>query len=765
MSRAIVDPPCVPSLDTTDGRSFQRGSTPRTQRLAADAVTRTYSSFAEQAALYAEFPPPDGVTSILATAQAFAYVHPRLTPVVRDGELIVGARLRRTEAGNLPMWLPDGNVGYVEQFARNAPPDRPDIKEMALRGLLSPQGSLNHKVVDYGGFLRTGAAALAARAREIAEAKTGAEREFALAFALGHEAMIAHAQTYARECLKLAESAEPQWAAELRELAMICRRVPAQPAETFHEAVQMLWFAYMVAGDGVGRPDVYLGQYYQADLQAGRITPEQAQELLECLMVKLHGDYAEGIYNVSSIHTLTLGGVLPDGSDATNDLTRLFLQAVRSVRLLRPTIYLRCHEQTPADVLELAVEMLGEGLAEPSFYGDEPVLRGLQRLGVPLAEAREYALSGCTEIVLPGKANWGAPNGWINLALLVDEAVRELSDAGSAYKSAGVASCATGPADPSRGKSAGPVAHDTTPADFGVTELWQIIERRAEELAEVCRVANEHVDEARQDGAYNSCLLMPVCLDKCQDIVHGGAGSYMGHWEAMGLPNAADMLLAVERLVGVEGESLPELLERLEADDPVLRKRLSHLPRFGNGDEAVDEIAARLVQIMSEALERRSTPLRSHLVLGHLAGGENMHLAYGMLMGPTLDGRRAGETLADSLAGSQGQTRQGPTAVVRSLCRLDHSRLVAGNVSTLRLLPADFADDESRQKVVALIRTFVALGGSQLQINVVDADTLRAAQADPEAFEGLMVRVAGYSADFTHLGKTLQDELIARHED
>ncbi|MEI6503080.1 MAG: pyruvate formate lyase family protein, partial [Armatimonadota bacterium] len=425
------------------------------------------------------------------------------------------------------------------------------------------------------------------------------------------------------------EGAEAARAGELREIARICAKVPAQPAETFQEAVQMLWFAYMVAGDGVGRPDVYLNDYYVADLQAGRITPEQAQELVECLMVKLHGDYAEGVYNVSSIHTLTLAGVLPDGSDATNDLTRLFLRAIQSVRLLRPTIYVRCHDETPQDVLELAVEMLGEGLAEPSFYGDKPVIAGLERLGVPLEQAREYALSGCTEIVVPG-ANWGAPNGWINLALLVDDAIREFAE--------------------------GEIQSDA--------RLWQIITRRAEELAEVCRVNNEHVDDVRVDGLYAAGLLMPVCLEKCQDIVHGGAASYMGHWEAMGLPNAADMLLAVARLVFEEGERLPELLERLDNDDPALRKRLSHLPRFGNGEEAVDEIAARLVRIMSEALERRSTRLRSHLVLGHLAGGENMHIAYGLVMGPTLDGRRAGETLSDSLAGSQGQTRGGPTAVV-----------------------------------------------------------------------------------------------------
>lgn len=728
MVQAIIDMPCVPSLTLADGRDLERGSTPRTALLAADSAARKFYSYSEQGALYAKFNPPAGVGHILSSAYAFADVHPRLTPVVREGELIVGARIRATESDVVSSWLPDGNAGPVEGFVQNTPPDRPDIKAMALRGLMSPQGSFNHKVVDYDGFLRVGSAELARRAREVAAQRTGAEQEFALAFALGHEAMIAHAQTYARECRRLAENAEPDRAEELREIARICGKVPAQPAETFHEAVQMLWFAYMVAGDGVGRPDVYLNEYYEADREVGRITPEQAQELIECLMVKLHGDYAEGVYNVSSIHTLTLGGLLADGSDATNDLTRRFLQAIQSVRLLRPTIYVRCHDETPQDVLELAVEMLGEGLAEPSFYGDKPVITGLERLGVPVEEARNYALSGCAEIVSPGRANWGAPNGWINLALLVDDAIREF--AGSEIQSE--------------------------------TRLWQIIGRRAEELAEVCRVNNEYVDDVRVDGLYAAGLLMPVCLEKCQDIVHGGAASYMGHWEAMGLPNAADMLFAVARLVFAEKERLPELLERLEKDDPVLRKRLGHLPRFGNGEEAVDEIAARLVRIMSEALERRSTRLRSHLVLGHLAGGENMHIAYGLRMGPTLDGRRAGETLSDSLAGSQGQTRGGPTAVVRSLCRLDHSRLVAGNVSTLRLLPADFADAASRQKVVSLIRTFVAMGGSQLQINVVDAETLRAAQAEPEAHEGLMVRVAGYSADFTHTGKTLQDEIIAR---
>ncbi len=326
-------------------REVPRGCTPRTHRLAMEAVQRAYTAFEEQARLYAAHPADEGVDHFLAAARVFAAVYPQLTPVIGDDELIVGARLRGAqEAGG---WIPDGYDWYVDGFAKNAPPDRPDIQAMAARGLISPQGSFNHKVVDYAGFLRTGSVELARRARATAETRTGAERDFALGFALGHEAMIAHAQTYVRACLALAETAAPERATELREIARICAKVPAQPADTFHEAVQSFWFAYMVAGDATGRVDVYLHDFYVADLAAGRITPERAQELIECLLIKLHGDNFEGLYNVSSVQTLTLGGVLPDGADATNDLTRLFLRALRNVRLLRPTVYVRCHETTP----------------------------------------------------------------------------------------------------------------------------------------------------------------------------------------------------------------------------------------------------------------------------------------------------------------------------------------------------------------------------------------------------------------------------------
>jgi len=587
--------------------------------------------------------------------------------------------------------------------------------------LISPQGSVNHKVVDYANFIRTGSAELARRAREMAEGKTGDKKEFYLAFAMGHDAIIAHAQRYSQEVLRQAETATPERAAELREIARICAKVPAQPAETFHEAVQSLWFAYMAAGDGTGRVDIYLNDFYQADLAAGRITPERAQELIEYLLIKLHHDVFEGFVNVSSVQTMTLGGMLPDGSDGCNDLTRLFLQAIRKVRLLRPTVYVRCTDDTPQDVLDMAVAALAEGLAEPSFYGDKPIIEGLTRIGVPVEEAREYALSGCTEVVSPGKGNWGAPNGWINLAMLVDEALR---------------SC-------------------KKPED-----IWIAITKKIEEVADACCEVNAWLDQQITNTHYNATLLMPVCLERALDFAHGGASSHYGHWEALGLPNAADMLYAAKKLA--DGKTLIDLYTRLDADDPTLFAQIKTLPKFGNDCEEVDLIGARLITMLADALESRHTDFRKALVLGHLAGGENMHISYGMVMGATMDGRHPGQTLADSLAASQGLSTAGPTAMIRSLCRLDHSKLIAGNVSTLRLSPADVATPDACKNVTAMIRTFVKLGGSQLQINVVDAKTLRAAQNDPDGYRGLTVRVAGYSADFTYMGQKLQDEIIAR---
>jgi len=284
-----------------------------------------------------------------------------------------------------------------------------------------------------------------------------------------------------------------------------------------------------------------------------------------------------------------------------------------------------------------------------------------------------------------------------------------------------------------------------------------------ERAAEACAVCNAHADENTWIR-YEATIMYPCCLENGADVMDGGLETYYGHWEGIGLPNAANMAYSADKLAWESKKPLSELMAETErGQNEELLKRLRKLPKFGGGHIEVDEIAAKLVEILSRELEKKSPGRRRSLWLGHLAGGENMHIAYGKHMPATTDGRRDGQPLADSMAGSHGDAVS-PTAAIKSICRLDHSRLQAGNVSTLNMTPADFAEESGRRNVAALIRAFVAMGGSQLQINVLDTAVLRKAQREPELYAGIIVRVAGYSSAFDGLGKTVQDEIIARYE-
>ena len=726
--------------------SAPRGSTPRTQRLALDAANRYYGRFTEAGRLTNEFQPDDGDSPMLQDGLRIAWVFNHLTPVIRPDELITGAKIRQESplfaAEDRPTHdgpgtqhpgglFPDGTTAYPLGFVRNTPPDRPDLQDRARSGLYSPQGCYNHKVCDYFSLIKTGTQALVERAETLAAERTGRAHDIALIYSRCHKALIGYASRYA-DALIARSKTDLENKDELLNLASICRKVPANPAETFHEALQSFWFLYMISGDGIGRPDNFLYPYYLKDINAGILTQEKAQELIECLLIKLHGDYCEGITNVSSIHTMTLGGMNPDGTDSVNPLTNLFLSAIESVRLLRPSIYIRVNDQTPRSIIEKGVAMLARGIGQPAFYCDNSVIKGLTGLGISLETARGYCLSGCAEVVPgDGTGNWGAPNGWINIALVTDIALRRLA-------------------------SLPPLSTEDTSAC-----MWQLIREEMENLAKGIGDNMRFLDENNVNYKLEAMLSMPVCLENGNSPSHGGLNTYMSHWEGIGLPNAAEMAAAAV-LFADRGYALSDVYAMADNADPAFDILKRSILRFGNDQPVVDTIAARLVDEIQLALRFAATPLRPHAIFGHLSGAENMHIAYGMLMGATLDGRKAGETLADSLAGTQGMTKSGPTALLRSLCVIDHSKMAAGNVSTVRLNKADVKDQNGICKIASLIKTYAAMGGSQLQFNFIDVETLRAAQADPMAYEGLIIRVAGYSADFTHLGHRLQDEVIQR---
>ncbi len=728
---------CLPTIRTHAKDRPLRGSTHRIDRLANMAVNQFYGRFAEYSQLietYRAAHPPESLragrlydTAYDAAAIGYAFAH--MTPYIREGECIVGARQRDPEQAGWD-WLPDGGDHYIDGFAANSPKDRPDIHEKATRGLYSPQGAFNHKCNDWERLIAKGSLDVIREAQTLLRIGDDDAKEVARAFISTHEGLIEYARHCADACrARSVQEADARRKQELLDIADVCNKVPAHPAESFREAIQSYWFYYMLGGDGTGRIDKILYPYYQKDIDSGSITYDQALELVENLLIKFQADYAEGVCNVSSIHTMTVGGCNADGTDACTDLTRIFLTAYRNVHMLRPSLYLRLSGDTPMDVLELAVTMLAEGVGEPCFYCDPSTIKGLMRLGVSQADASEYALSGCAEVVIPGKCNWGAPNGWINIAMAADEVLRECAEQGLDYDA-----------------------------------FWKRFEQKAESICDDCVAMLEYIDAVQTWPRTETTVTSLQCLERGRDCLSGGFDTYMSHWEGSGLSNAVDMIYSALKLGYESGVSLQALFARLDTGDEVLAAQIRRLPKFGNAEEAVDAIGARIVDTFADRLERRHTSLRKHLVLGHLAGGENMHIAYGHRMKATLDGRKDGEPLGDSLVGSQGVNRLGPTAAIKSLTRIDHSKLAAGNVSTLRLSERDLQTQSGRQGVVALLQAYAQMGGSQLQINAISAEKLRAAQQDPVAYGGMIVRVAGYSSDFTHLNKNVQDEIIARTE-
>ncbi len=728
---------CLPVTKSHVDDKGLRGSTSRIDKLASMAVNQFYGGFTEYVQLKEEYRKAHPRKQLRAgrlydithETDAIGYAFAHITPYIREGELIAGAHKRDAECTSWD-WLPDGGDHYIDGFAANTPEQRADIREKSERGLYSPQGAFNHKCNDWELLIARGSLDVIREAQELLLAGDDDARGVAQAFIATHKGLIAFANNCAATCRELSENeANEIRKQELLDIADICEKVPANATQSFREAIQSYWFYFMLGGDGVGRLDKILYPYYKRDLESGAITREQALELVENLLIKLQADFCEGVCNVSSISTMTLGGSNADGSDACNDMTRIIMSAYRNVHMLRPSMYLRLSGSTPVDILELAVTLLAEGVGEPCFYCDESTIKGLVRLGVPHVDACDFALSGCAEVVIPGKCNFGAPNGWINIAMAADEVLRECAENGADYDA-----------------------------------FWRALEQKADSIADDCAYMMNYIDEKESWPRPETTVTSLQCLARGRDCISGGFDSYMSHWEGCGLSNAADMIYSALKLGFDAGVPLDELYERLDDGDEIFAAQIRRLPKLGNAVDEVDTIAARIVDIFADRLERRSTPLRKHLVLGHLAGGENMHIAYGIRMKATLDGRKSSEPLGDSLIGSQGMNKLGPTAAIKSLTRIDHSKLAAGNVSTLRLSERDLQTQSGRQGVVALLQAYAQMGGSQLQINAISAEKLRAAQLDPVAYGGTIVRVAGYSSDFTHLNKNVQDEIIARTE-
>jgi len=677
-----------------------------------------------------------GEPTVIRVAKATADYFRRRAVVIQPGELIVGSPAATKVAADAEL--------EVDILWPDEPPT-PRLSQTYLDTAMM-MGCGNHQTIDYQTVLAIGFGGLIERIdRRRAEIGEGEaeKRDFLTALRIMAEGYIDFCRRYAGLAGDLAEQcADPVRRDELQTIAANCRQVIEGPPESFRQACQAVWFAFFFVPDSPGRIDQYLYPYYRRDIDRGILRREQAKELLCCLWAKYQEWFGASEPRTGN-HHLVLGGVDADGRDATNELSYLCLDVAEELALPRPQVGVRWHQGTPHEFLPRAVAVLRAGMGSPNFCSDEQIVPALMAVGVAEADARNFSLSGCHEVMVSGKSQMGSVEGMFNAPKMLRVALGLEPE----------------------------IAPGVTPAAIDSYEkLWQAVVSAMRDTVAAMHEYSEYLDSNRAvpAGAWlEASLVTQGCIENARGLLQGGAVYNYCNWDAIGIANLADSLAAVRQLVFEQQRlTLAELVDVLRADwaghEPLRQAVAGSEERFGNDNDVVDTVAADIIRTLAELLKTK-TPFRGGLyTLGTLAGYENAHVEFGTKTGATPDGRRAGESFASSLAPAPGRDRRGVTAMLNSVAKMPHRLLPTSTTVNLSLDRRLLDDDTGVAKIASLIEGHFRSGGQQCQFTFYGRDELLQARAEPEKHGHVMVRVAGYSAPFVTLDEVTQDEIIAR---
>lgn len=564
------------------------------------------------------------------------------------------------------------------------------------------------------------------------------------------------------DVLKETAKAYPDHAQDLMQVASICHNLQTQPAHTFHEALQSLWFLMVVlhmesnaSSFSPGRLDQILYPYYQKDIDDLTLTKEDALELIECLWLKFNeivylrnknsAKYFAGFpigFNVA------IGGQDQEGKDYCNDLSHLFLDAQEDVGLPQPNLSVRLHEHTNDALLRHAVRCVSKGSGMPQFFNDKAIIHSLEKLGISHEDAMNYAIVGCVELTTQGNNL-----GWSDAAMFNLNKVLELT------LNHGVCLLT--------GKQLGP--------DYGSLSTYKTFEELEAAYKKMILyfmdkmlVCCEAVEKAHIDVLPTPFLSAVIddCMEKGMDVTAGGAHYNLSGIQMIQVANLADSLAAIKQMVYDEKRIAPaDLVHALQTNfdgEEVMRQTLLHrVPKYGNDVEWVDELGAKWARFFRQELGKhtnyRNGPYHTgmYTVSAHVPMGKNV--------GASADGRLSQDPLADGgLSPVYGRDLQGPTAVLKSVSKMDDDCTTNGGLLNMKFLPDFFKTETGITKFCHFLRTFVDLEIPHIQFNVVSRQNLLDAQKHPEQYRSLTVRVAGYTAYFTELAGDLQNEIIAR---
>ena len=657
-------------------------------------------------------------------------------------------------------------------------------KGVVLDGLFVYAG-VGHVCADYEKLLRVGWKGLRREVREHLDALDTSRAEDARKrdFYLAEDAALDGASTYFRRYGELAESMaaaerDPVRRKELERIASNCLWVSEEPPRDFWEAIQLWHLAtnmIIIESNGhsvtYGRFDQIFRPFYERDVASGTLTREQMQELIELSFIKMHElrkirDTSAIIFSSGTIMggtALDVGGIDAEGNDAVNDLSYMVLDAHAHTRIPNPWMGVRLNEKNPRAFWEKTFNVIRIGTGEPKIFNDEMMIRALTNYGKPLEEARNYVGVGCVEPCVPGKTYGMHDSGSFNLAKVLQLAINggrciDCSEACPYH-----ASC-TG-LGPDTGSLATAKSFDDVVASFKAQMKYWC------DLMLSCINKMDLAQQRLKPLPYLS-LLMDDCIARGVDITAGGARYNHSGPQAVGLGTTADSLSAIKQLVFEEKRVTgAELLAALKADWAGYETLYAYVNgpqvhHYGNDDPFADELAKLVIGEYCANVEHRPTPHGGEYMPGVFSVTNNV--MHGSVDAATPDGRRAYEPVSDCMGpvhtrfGSHDIS--GPTAVANSVAKMDQSRIGNGIILNWKFSPGTVAGDEGREKLMDLMKIYFENGGMQSQFSIVGKETLQAAQRKPEDYQGLLVRIAGYSAYFVELSEGLQNDLIGRTE-
>jgi len=584
------------------------------------------------------------------------------------------------------------------------------------------------------------------------------------AMAVSVDAIVAFARRHAEKARELAKSEKDAVRKkELERIAEVCDRVPADAPRDFQEALQAYWFVHLGViteyntwdSFNPGRLDQHLWPFYQKGLADGTLTKESARELLQAFWIKFNnqpappkvGVTAEESGTYTDFALINVGGLKEDGTDGVNELSFLILDVIEEMRILQPSSMVQISAKGPDAFLLRALKIVKTGFGQPSIFNTDAIVQELVRQGKSVVDARNGGASGCVESGAFGKEAY-ILTGYFNLPKVFEIMLGN-----------GV--------DPRTGKRIGLETGDpTTFKTFD--ELFEAFRKQIRHFVDI-KVRGSNVIE-KLYATYLPAPFLSVLIDDCvkngKDYHAGGARYNTNYIQGVGVGTITDILSAIQHNVFDNKHfAMKELLEALEKNFvgyETLRQRvLNRTPKFGNDDDYADSLMKRVFEAYFEAVDGRPTPRGGSYRINLLP--TTAHIYFGKMTGATADGRLAGDAVSEGVSPVQGADRKGPTAVIKSLGKMDHVR-TGGTLLNQKFTPQLLADDTGLAAVKDLVRSYFRLMGHHIQFNVVTADLLKEAQAQPEKYRDLIVRVAGFSDYFVDCSTELQNEIIKRTE-